>query len=75
MTQTDTTEAALQDIGHEFGCPPGIRITQWLSIRLRQADRVDEAAREVVLNYMCGEPNDRSFDELRKALGIEVSPI
>jgi hypothetical protein len=30
----------LQDIGYEFGCPSGVRVTDWLPIVLKKA-RID----------------------------------
>lgn len=42
---TEPTTATLQDIGAEFGCPPGIRIADWLKARLREAQRMEAVAK------------------------------
>jgi len=35
----------LQDIGHEFGCPAGIKVTDWLRVVLRERQKPAEPAR------------------------------
>jgi hypothetical protein len=38
----------LQNLGREFGCPPGMRITAWLRDRLKQLANAEDACRRYV---------------------------
>lgn len=51
---------ALQDIGYEFGCPVGIKITDWLRLRLAQPKVAIAAIRKVKESL---DPDDWCGDE------------
>jgi hypothetical protein len=60
----------LQDLGREFGCPPGMRVTVWLRDRLKQLANAEDARRRYVDGglYSPG----RAMDEVRDALGLRA---
>jgi hypothetical protein len=60
----------LQDLGREFGCPPGMRVTVWLRDRLQQLTKAEDACRRYVDGGLYSPGH--AMDEVRDALGLRA---
>jgi hypothetical protein len=60
----------LQDLGREFGCPSGMRVTVWLRDRLKQLAKAEDACRWYVDSGLYSPGH--AMDEVRDALGLRA---